>query len=61
MENYLRVAKEAGITEDEIGAAQAVVMAVAAGRINAQLSAVRAQGDCSAQRTANEQGNDVCI
>ena len=44
MERYLGVAKEEGITEEEIGAAQAIVMAVAAGRIEAQLQDVRARG-----------------
>jgi len=34
------VAREAGITEEEIGAAQAIVMAVSAGRIRAQVQAV---------------------
>ena len=43
MEHYLGVAKEEGITEDEIGAAQAIVMAVAAGRIQAQLKDVEAR------------------
>lgn len=44
MEQYLGVAKEEGITEDEIGAVQAIVMAVAAGRIQAQLQEVQARG-----------------
>ena len=37
MENYLSVAKEEGISDDEISAAQSIVMAVSAGRVNAQL------------------------
>jgi hypothetical protein len=41
MEHYLGVAKEKGITENEIGAAQSIVMAVSAGRINAQFKDVR--------------------
>lgn len=41
MEHYLGVAKEKGIPEDQIGAAQAIVMAVCAGRINAQFREVR--------------------
>ena len=41
MEHYLGVAKEKGITDDEIGAAQSIVMAVSAGRINAQFREVR--------------------
>jgi hypothetical protein len=41
MDSYLGVAKEAGVTEKEIGAAQAIVMAVSAGRINAQFGEVK--------------------
>ena len=37
MRHYLGVAKKKGITDEEIGAAQAVVMAVQAGRVRAQL------------------------
>ena len=37
MAEYLSVAKEEGISDEEIGAAQSIVMAVSAGRINAQL------------------------
>ena len=43
MQHYLGVAKKEGITEEEIGAAQSIVMAVAAGRINAQLREVQAR------------------
>ena len=32
MEHYLGVAKEQGITEDELGAVQSIVMAVSGGR-----------------------------
>jgi len=39
--NYLGVAKAEGITEKEIGAVQAIVMAVSAGRVNAQLREIR--------------------
>ena len=44
MEHYLGVAKDKGITDDEIGAAQSIVMAVSAGRINAQFKEVRKRG-----------------
>jgi hypothetical protein len=40
MEHYLGVAKAEGISKEELGAAQAIVMAVSAGRINAQLREV---------------------
>jgi len=36
MVHYLGVAKDMGITDDEIGATQSIVMAVSAGRVNAQ-------------------------
>ena len=41
MEFYLGVAREEGITEEEIGAIESIVMAVSAGKINAQLNLVR--------------------
>lgn len=41
MEEYFGVAEEEGITRDELGAVQAVVMAVSAGRVGAQARAVR--------------------
>jgi hypothetical protein len=41
MEHYLGVAKKEGVTAEEIGAAQSVVMAVQAGRIRAQFAEVR--------------------
>ena len=40
MEYYLQQVEKEGITAEEIGAVQAVVMAVAAGRVNAQLRQV---------------------
>jgi len=45
MEHYLGVAKEEGLTEEEIGAVQSIVMAVSAGRINAQLREVRSMAE----------------
>jgi pyruvoyl-dependent arginine decarboxylase (PvlArgDC) len=36
MQHYLGVAREEGITDDEIGAVLSVVMAVSAGRVQAQ-------------------------
>ena len=44
MESYLGVAKKEGITEEEIGAVQSIVMAVHAGRVKAQVREVRARG-----------------
>lgn len=40
MEYYLKEADKAGITREEIGAVQAVAMAVSAGRVNAQFREV---------------------
>lgn len=36
MVEYLGVAKDQGISDEEIGAAQAIAMAVSAGRVSAQ-------------------------
>jgi hypothetical protein len=44
MEHYLGVAKDEGISDAEIGAAQAIAMAVAAGRVRAQFREVRSRG-----------------
>ncbi|MGA3084272.1 MAG: hypothetical protein ABSE95_05705 [Thermodesulfobacteriota bacterium] len=41
MEHYLGVAKKQGITEKEIGAVLAIVMAVSGGRVRAQFREVR--------------------
>jgi hypothetical protein len=41
MEEYFGVAEEMGITKKEIGAVQASVMAVVAGRVGAQFREVR--------------------
>lgn len=38
------MAKKKGVTDEEIGAAQAVVMAVQAGRVRAQFAEVRRRG-----------------
>jgi hypothetical protein len=47
MEHYLGVAREEGITDDEIGAVQAIVMAVSAGRVEAQFREARTRGQAS--------------
>ncbi len=41
MEHYLGVAEESGIPSSEIGAAEAIVMAVAAGKVRAQFRDAR--------------------
>jgi hypothetical protein len=38
MRHYSGVAGDMGVTEDELGAVQAIVMAVAAGKVSAQTS-----------------------
>lgn len=45
MEHYLPQAGKEGITAEEIGAVQSIVMAVAAGRVNAQLRQVEKKLD----------------
>jgi hypothetical protein len=56
MQNYLGVAKKEGITEEEIGAAQSIVMAVAAGRVNAQLREVQARNRIRASEETSNKG-----
>ena len=41
MQEYFGVAKEQGISKDEIGAAQSIAMAVSAGRVRAQFREAR--------------------
>jgi hypothetical protein len=41
MEHFFGVAKEMGLSDDEIGTVQAIVMGVSAGRIKAQFREVR--------------------
>jgi hypothetical protein len=43
MKSYFGVAKEEGLTDEEIGAVQSIVMAVSAGRIQAQFREARIQ------------------
>jgi len=47
MEHYLGVAREEGVTDEEIGAVQAIVMAVSAGRVEAQFREAAARGTTS--------------
>jgi hypothetical protein len=49
MKHYLGVAREEGITDEEIGAVQAIVMAVSAGRVEAQFREATAGGGTSEQ------------
>ena len=41
MEHFLGVAKEKGLSDNEIGSVQSIVMAVSAGRIQAQFREIR--------------------
>ena len=45
MQHYLGVARKKGITDDEIGAVQSIVMAVEAGRVRAQFREARERGE----------------
>src|SRR5210317_1285180 len=69
MRHYLRQADEVGLTEEELGAVQAIVMAVSAGKVNAQfqdaLATLGSGGaapcvDCTDSAQADEQGRLVC-
>jgi hypothetical protein len=41
MDHYLGVAKDVGLTSEQIGAVQSIVMAVSAGKVSAQVREVR--------------------
>lgn len=43
MEHYFGVAKELGVSEEEIGAAQSIAMAVSAGQIRAKFREARSR------------------
>ena len=59
MEHYLGVAEEQGISKNEIGAAQSIVMAVAAGKVRAQLREARAstRRKAAADTSCSESGS----
>ncbi len=54
MKSYFGVAREEGLTDEEIGAVQSIVMAVSAGRVSAQFREARE----SAQREADTDEHD---
>jgi len=49
MEHYLGVARDEGLSDEEIGAVQSVVMAVSAGRVRAQFRKVRSKSGADKQ------------
>ena len=54
MQYYLEQLDDAGITEDEIGAVEAIVMAVSAGKVREQFNEVltgETSGGCAADET----------
>ena len=53
MEHYLGVAKELGLSGSEIGAVQASVMAVAAGKVDAQVRE-------ASERSGSASGEAAC-
>ncbi len=50
MEHYFGVAKELGLSNEEIGAVQSVVMAVSAGRVRAQFREARIKSKKSSKQ-----------
>lgn len=54
MESYFGVAKELGVSREEIGAVEAIVMAVMAGQVRARFREARR----SAQRKKNAKSRD---
>ena len=61
MEHYFGVAKEEGLTDEEIGAVQSVVMAVSAGRVRAQFQDARIRSrKAKREQKKNNQQNQDC-
>ena len=58
MQHYFGVAKDEGITEEEIGAAQSIVMAVSAGRVRAQFREARVESRKQRREQREEQAKD---
>ncbi len=55
MEFYLGGTEEAGLSQEEIGAAQSIAMAVSAGRVKAQFSGVERK---HRKKNAREKGRN---
>jgi hypothetical protein len=60
MDQYFGVAKEEGLTDEEIGAVQSVVMAVSAGRVRAQFqdARIRSRKAKKDQKKSDEQSKN---
>jgi hypothetical protein len=60
MDHYFGVAKDEGLTDEEIGAVQSVVMAVSAGRVRAQFqdARIRSRKAKREQKKSKEQNQD---
>ena len=54
MDHYLGVAREEGITDEEIGAVQSIVMAISSGRVRALFKEVEAERHKSKQQGVQE-------
>jgi hypothetical protein len=55
MQEYFGVAKEEGISNEEIGATQAIAMAVSAGRVRAQFREARIMSKRRQSQKGDEQ------
>jgi len=60
MDHYFGVAKEEGLTDEEIGAVQAVVMAVSAGRVRAQFQDARIRSRRAKREPKKNKGCGEC-
>jgi len=61
MEHYFGVAEEEGLTDEEIGAVQSVVMAVSAGRVRMQFQDARIRRrKAKREQKKNDEQNKGC-
>ncbi len=60
MEHYFGVAKDEGLTDEETGAVQSVVMAVSAGRVRAQFQDARIRSRKARQSKQKKKQDQGC-
>ncbi len=58
MDHYLGVAKKEGLTDEEISTVQSIVMAVAAGKINAQVREVRSRAETQSESSTRRRSKE---
>ncbi len=61
MDHYFGVARETGISDEQIGAVQAIVMAVSAGKVRAQFREARVRSKKANKHKDVDNHGSTCI